>query len=252
LEEAVAEPCRHSRAINLDHHLVALISRERPQQVTWACPECFEARSEGQYCGTLAAGEGAAIAELSAGCEMMRGAIETGGNLSALVDELPSPIWFPRLGLAPSIGKDLLLPHELLDEPDLLRKQIRRQFGRAELSSVATVETPVGQVKVDDVYENHFFDLDPATGKDRRDPDHVFFVPVVRETLGAPIEIWEVQDGGRSSRRLIFLKLYLLEQVFAYHLAVVTRDLRLLTAHRIHSLTACQARRKGRPRYVAY
>jgi hypothetical protein len=216
--------------------MVGLINADRPREVTWACPDCSEAGSGKECLGSLATRDAESFAELSAGCEMMRGAIAAGRNLSALVDRLPSPVWYPRL----------------LDDPEGLRLEIRRQFGRTALAAAATVDTPIGVIKIDDVYENHFFDVDPATGKDRRDPDHVFFIPVVRKTLDSPVEIWEIQDGGRRSRRLMFLKLYILEDIFAYHLAVVTRDLRLLTAHRINGLAACQARRKGRPLFMAY
>jgi hypothetical protein len=252
MQQAAAEPCRHPRAIKFRGHVVAFQDGQPPSEVTEACPDCQHATDAQGISGYLAAPDAASITRLAVGCALMREAVVDGRNLSALDDDLPSPIWYPRLGLTPSIEPHTLLPHPVLSDSSLLRIHARSHFGRTDATSTATIQTPVGPVQVGDVYENHFFDVDPGTGKDRRDPDHVFSIPLVPETLTRPIEVWEVQDGGRRSRRLIFFKLYLLEDRWAYHLAVTTRDRKLLTAHRIKGLSACQGRRRGCLRFMAY
>jgi hypothetical protein len=252
MQQTAAEPCQHAGAIKFRGHVVAFQGDRPAGEVIEACPDCGWATDAQGVSAYLATPDAESIARFSGGCGLMREAIAKSQNLSALADDLPSPIWYPRLGLTPTIEPHVLLPHPVLTDPNLLRKHARDQFGRADATSIATIHTPVGSVQIDDVYENHFFDVDPGTGKDRCDPDHVFFVPLVPETLTTPIEVWEVQDGGRRDRRLIFFKLYLLEDQWAYHLAVTTRDCKLLTAHRIKGLSACQGRRRGCPRFMAY
>ena len=251
MQQADVPPCPHTDAVALSGHLVTFGTLESVQIVR-ACPDCSLAWAASGQSGLLGPDDAAAFAEFHNGRQMLRDRIAAGGSLSALYDTIPTPAWYPRLGLAPSIESHLLLAPALLTDEAGLRATVRAQFDRHDLTSVATIATPAGDVAVGEIYENHFFEIDPNTGKDRRDPDHIFFIPLVRETLAHPIEVWEAQPGGKRTRRLSFFKLYLLNDEYAYHLAVVTKDGNLLTAHRIKGFTACQNRRIGIPRYVAY
>lgn len=246
-----ATVCLHQEVLALTGHLVGLSNRA-PAIVVRVCITCASGwEANGTVC-VLCAEDAAQFAAFSKERATMRQAVADGTIVSAHSDQLPSPKWFPRLGLVPTLDETRVLPmpHPII-EPEL-RATIRRHFGREARSDVATVQTPVGNVTVDWMYEDHFFDIDRNTGCNRCNVDHISYLPQVLETLKTPIEVWEVQDGGKRTRRRVFLKLFLQGDVYVYQLAVATRDGRLLTAHRIKGFTACQNRRRGKPLYIAY
>lgn len=249
--ELASASCSHEGALKLTGHIVTLVSSATIELVG-ACPSCsygWDARGAG---GELSPEDAQAIDEFIQARRLLNDSIAGGIACSALCDPLPSPVWFARLGLAPTISEATLLGHAALSDEALLRTEIRQRFGLSAQLPNASIATPIGLVTVGEIFENHLFEVDLATGKDRRDPGHVFFIPAVRETLTNPTEIWEFQEGGRRRRRLMYLKLYILAERLAYHIAIVTRDRHLLSSHKINGFNACQNRRVGLPRYAAY
>jgi hypothetical protein len=249
LEQATA--CDHVNGLQLNGHLVTLHDKTS-MKIVRACSDCGTGWDNDGLEGELGHDDAAALAQFTTERAALRDGIAAAASMSAALDKIPSPIWYPRLGLVPSLEAHRILPVTQPIDGVALREEIRRYSRRAEYGSVTTIHTPVGGAILDQIYEDHFFEVDPGTRKDRCDADHISYVPQLVETLTSPVEIWQVQPRGPKTRRWAFFKLYLQNDSFVYHLAIVTRDRRVLTAHRIQGFSACQTRRCGIPLYMGY
>jgi hypothetical protein len=115
------------------------------------------------------------------------------------------------------------------------------------------VATPIGEVIIDAVYLDHIHEVDPTTGRTRVNHDHVSFAPLVQSTLERPIEVYQQQEGGRRTRRTIFLGLYQIDSSYSYHMVIAARGGRVLTSYRLNGGTAAFRQvRFGVPLFVSY
>ncbi len=163
----------------------------------------------------------------------------------------PDAFWLPSMGLCTPLTRGALLSY-----PDAshIRVLLRGIYGSDEKETSVTVPTILGPITVDNTYFDHLYEIDPNTGKDRIDEDHIAYATLTTRTLMNPLEVYEQQKGGRKTRKRIYLALYQIDSSYEYHaVVVIARGLRLLTAYRINGGKSSFVRdRHGVPLYVGY
>jgi len=163
----------------------------------------------------------------------------------------PDPLWLPTMGLAPVVAVSSLLPHDRRREQ--LRPTLREILASNIQEDPIWLPACVGRIIVDSLYFDHLYQIDAVTGRDRIDADHVNYAPLIPSTLQYPLEVYHQQEGGAKTRKSVFLKLYVIDSSYVYHIVVLARDKRLLTSYRLAGgRSAFLAHRFGVPLYANY
>lgn len=166
---------------------------------------------------------------------------------------LPDPFWLYGMGHMPTVHPEAMFGGYDGLAPDPLEQRIREIINAPAPGDVVPVAAPIEGVAFDDVFVRHFFELDSATGKDNLNEDHLFFLPLIHTTLQSPLEVWLQQEGGIKTRKTVFLAAYMLDAAPTYHMVVLMRNSRVLTAYRLNGgVASFRKHRRGVPLHMAY
>ena len=215
------------------------------------CINCGKSTTDAGLDRTLSADELAAWRFRWAARDAARAAVVAGVPLAAADTQstFPNAMWLPSMGFCTLLTSGILMPYA--GDP---RPQLRAIFGSDDAEDPVQVQTAVGPITVDSIYYNHIYEIDPQTGKNRIDADHIAFASLSRRTLERPLEVYLQQPGGKKTQKMVYLALYQVDSAFTYHAVIVTaRDKRLLTTYRVNGgRTSFERDRHGVPLYVGY
>lgn len=182
-----------------------------------------------------------------------KAAVSAGAGVSVTetTATFPDPFWLPSMGLCTPLTKGALLS---CPDASQIRVQLRGIYRSDDKETARTITTILGPITVDNTYFDHLYEVDPKTGKDRIDEDHIAYATLTTHTLAKPLEVYEQQPGGKKTRKRIYLALYQIDSSYIYHaVVVIARGCRLLTAYRINGgKTSFVGDRHGVPLYVGY